>query len=132
MRHSTSGTPVGACGLAAILVSFVWINLTVLDVFSTGRDIDFSFERMAARDLTLSFAWALFALTLLGVGFRTRIRPLRWVSLAFLLVTIGKVFLYDLGELEDFYRVASLVGLALSLILVSLTYQRFVFSRSSN
>jgi uncharacterized membrane protein len=54
---------------------------------------------------------------------------LRWLSLAFLLVTIGKVFLYDLGALRDLYRVASLVGLAVSLILVSLLYQRFVFRR---
>jgi uncharacterized membrane protein len=54
------------------------------------------------------------------------------VSLAFLLLTIGKVFLHDLGELEDLYRVASLVGLALSLILVSLTYQRFVFRKGSS
>ncbi len=128
------GQPIGAgaCGFGGIVVIFVWVNLTVLDVFSTGREIDFGFERMAARDLTLSFAWALFALTLLAVGFRTQIQALRWVSLAFLLVTIGKVFLYDLGELEDLYRVASLVGLALSLILVSLAYQRFVFGQRSD
>ena len=56
---------------------------------------------------------------------------LRWISLAFLVLTIGKVFLYDLGELEDLYRVASLVGLAISLILVSLAYQRFVFGGRS-
>jgi hypothetical protein len=35
---------------------------------------------------------------------------LRWLSLGFLLVTIAKVFLYDLGELRDLYRVLSLVG----------------------
>jgi uncharacterized membrane protein len=40
--------------------------------------------------------------------------------------------LHDLGELEDLYRVASLVGLALSLILVSLAYQRFVFRKGSS
>ena len=34
--------------------------------------------------------------------------------------------LYDLGELEDLYRVASLLGLAVSLIVVSVAYQRFV------
>jgi uncharacterized membrane protein len=39
---------------------------------------------------------------------------------------VVKVFLYDLGKLEDLYRVASLLGLAVSLILVSLAYQRFV------
>ena len=36
------------------------------------------------------------------------------------------MFLYDLGELEDLYRVASLLGLAITLILVSFAYQRFV------
>jgi len=44
-------------------------------------------------------------------------------------LTIAKVFLYDLGELQDLYRVASLLGLAVSLILVSLAYQRFVLRR---
>ena len=52
---------------------------------------------------------------------------LGWASLALLLGTIAKVFLHDLGELEDLYRVASLVGLAVSLFVVSLAYQRFVF-----
>ena len=46
-----------------------------------------------------------------------------------MMVTVAKVFLYDLGELEDLYRVASLLGLAVSLILVSFAYQRFVVSR---
>ena len=45
------------------------------------------------------------------------------------MVTIGKIFLYDVGELSDLYRVGALLGLALSLIVVSLVYQRFVFRR---
>ena len=58
-----------------------------------------------------------------------RSAALRWTSLALIIVTIGKVFLYDLSHLHDLYRVMSLVGLALSLILISLAYQRFVFGR---
>ena len=69
---------------------------------------------------------------LLGIGFQRDSGGLRWLSLAFLVLTIGKVFLHDLGELEDLYRVASLVGLALSLILVSLAYQRFVFRKGTS
>ena len=52
---------------------------------------------------------------------------MRWLSLGLMVITLGKVFLHDLGELEDLYRVGSLVGLAVSLIIVSLVYQRFVF-----
>ena len=87
---------------------------------------------MAARDLTQSLAWAVYALFLLGIGVSRNSVGLRWISLSFLVLTIGKVFLHDLGELEDLYRVASLVGLAFSLILVSLAYQRFVFRKSSS
>ena len=117
------------CALAAILIGFWWINLTVIDYFSVGRSLDLSFDRLPARDLSLSLSWAVYALILLAFGMARRSVGLRWLSLGFLILTIGKVFLYDLGQLRDLYRVASLVGLAVSLLLVSLAYQRFVFGR---
>ncbi|MCH9646947.1 MAG: DUF2339 domain-containing protein [Deltaproteobacteria bacterium] len=127
-----SGKPLGAaaCGVAAILVIFAWINLSILDFFAEGSRLTWSLERSSARDLTTSLAWAIYAVVLLGFGIAKNRVSLRWISLAFLVLTIGKVFLYDLGELQDLYRVASLVGLAVSLILVSLVYQRFVFRPS--
>ena len=67
-------------------------------------------------------AWAICALVLLAIGVRSKSGALRWLSLGMLVLTLGKVLLHDLGELEDLYRVASLVGLALSLIVVSLIY----------
>ena len=115
------------CGLAAVGVVFAWINLAIADYFATGSELVLSFQRMPARDTTTSVAWALYALVLLGIGVRSRSGSLRWLSLGILVLTLGKVFLHDLGELKDLYRVASLVGLALSLITVSLIYQRFVF-----
>jgi uncharacterized membrane protein len=123
------GWPVGsmAAGLAGLTLVFVWINLAIADWFATGETLVVSFERLPARDLTMSIAWAIYALVLLGAGMARRSIGLRWVSLGLLLVTIAKVFLYDLGELRDLYRVASLLGLAVSLIAVSLAYQRFVF-----
>ena len=129
----SGGYSVGAilCGMAAIAVVFVWINLAIFDFFSAGPQITISFEHMAARDLSQSLAWALYALLLLAIGVNRHNAGLRWISLAFLVLTIGKVFLHDLGELEDLYRVASLVGLAFSLILVSLAYQRFMFGKDS-
>jgi uncharacterized membrane protein len=77
----------------------------------------------------ISIAWALYAIALLALGVRLASGALRWASLALLMATIGKIFLYDVGELRDLYRVGALLGLALSLIVVSLVYQRFVFRR---
>jgi hypothetical protein len=114
---------------AAACVIFVWINLAIADAFASGETLRVRFDRTPARDLTTSIAWALYALGLLAVGMRGRSRGARWLSLALMMVTVAKVFLYDLGQLEDLYRVASLLGLAFSLILVSFAYQRFVVSR---
>ncbi|HSN55532.1 MAG TPA: DUF2339 domain-containing protein, partial [Candidatus Sulfomarinibacteraceae bacterium] len=112
-------------------VVFAWINLAIADAFATGSALELSLERLPARDLTTSVAWAAYALVLLAIGVRSRSGSLRWLSLGILVLTLGKVFLHDLGELEDLYRVASLVGLAVSLIVVSLIYQRFVFRASA-
>ncbi|HEY8431644.1 MAG TPA: DUF2339 domain-containing protein, partial [Sandaracinaceae bacterium] len=112
---------------AAVMVLFVWLNLTIVDWFATGPELTIPTERMPARDLTISIAWALFALALLALGLLRKSTALRVTSLGLVLVTCGKAFLYDLAHLEGLYRVASLVGLALSLIVISLAYQRFVF-----
>jgi len=121
----------GIVGLAALLVVFVWINLAIADWFSTGDQLRLLAARTPAEKLVLSIAWALYAVVLLVLGVRLKVGSLRWASLALLLLTIGKIFLYDVGELSDLYRVGALLGLALSLIAVSLVYQRFVFRRSA-
>jgi len=36
--------------------------------------------------------------------------------------------LYDLGQLRELYRELSLLGLAVSLLAISLAYQRYVFN----
>ena len=118
--------------IAAALVVFAWVTLSVIDFYSdrSATSLTLSMDRVPARDLTLSVGWIIYSVGLLAFGMWRRSAPLRWMSLGFLLVSIGKVFLYDLGELKDLYRVASLMGLAISLIGISLAYQRFVFRRS--
>jgi len=127
--YATPVSVAGVLGLVAVAVGFAWVNLAVVDWFAEGSTLRVSLDRMPARDLSFSISWALYAVMLLAVGMARRIAGLRYLSLALLVVTIGKVFLYDLGHLEDLYRVASLVGLAVSLFLVSMAYQRFVFGR---
>jgi hypothetical protein len=116
-------------GLAALVVVFVWINLAIADWFSPPGELRLLAARTPAEKLVISIAWALYAIALLALGVRLASGALRWASLALLMATIGKIFLYDVGELRDLYRVGALLGLALSLIVVSLVYQRFVFRR---
>lgn len=116
----------GVAGLGALLV---WITVEVENRFAVGETFRVRFGDLPARDLSLSIAWAVFALLLLFVGAGRKLGALRWVSLVLLLATIGKVFLLDLEDLAGLYRVGSFLGLALSLLVVSLLYQRFVFRK---
>jgi uncharacterized membrane protein len=128
-----SGHSLGALGLvvAVIAIVFAWLNLAIVDAFSEGSRLVLDLERRPARDLTISLSWVGYAGALLALGMAKNSRGLRWLSLVFMVLSIGKVFLYDLGTLRDLYRVLSLLGLAFSLICVSLAYQRFVFGQKS-
>src|SRR6185369_6599371 len=90
------GWPVAslAAGLSGLVLVFVWINLAIADWFATGTTLVVTFERLPARDLTMSIAWALYGLLLLAIGMARQSIGLRWASLGLLLVTIAKVFLY--------------------------------------
>ncbi len=73
-----------------------------------------------------------YALVIVAVGVYKNNTGLRITSLCLLLLSCAKLFLYDLGNLRDLYRVFALLGLALALIVVSFAYQRFVFRRDDS
>lgn len=118
----------GLVGGLACLVPFAWVSLSVINAYGETPRLNLGAIDLNGN-LALSLAWALYSFTLLAIGTRRRTAALRWASLGFLLATIGKVFLFDLANLDGLQRVGSFFGLALCLILVSLFYQRFVFTR---
>lgn len=130
LKRSSDRTPLGpAAAFLGLLLAFWLVNLEIVDFFSTGPYVEFTLERRLGRDLTMSVAWGLYAMTLLVIGLVRRARGLRMISLGFLLLTVAKVFLYDLANLTGLHRILSFLGLGVALILVSLLYQRFVAAR---
>ena len=81
------------------------------------------FNQVSGGMLTLS--WSLEGIGLLALGFAARERSLRLSGLTTLLMCVGKVFFYDLRNLETLYRIFSFVGLGAILLLVSWIYTRF-------
>ncbi|MEO6710151.1 MAG: DUF2339 domain-containing protein, partial [Planctomycetota bacterium] len=115
--------------LCGMLLAFTFLNLEVADAFSSSPTFRWTLHGGQQANLAQSIAWALFALALLIFGVSRGLGALRWASLLLFLATIAKVFLLDLAHLGGLYRVGSILGLALSLLLVSFLYQRFVFRR---
>jgi uncharacterized membrane protein len=83
-----------------------------------------------AQDLSYTMGWALFAIAMLIAGIIFHTRAARVAAILLLVVTILKCFLHDLARLGGLYRVGSLLGLAVSLVLVGLLLQKFVMSKS--
>jgi uncharacterized membrane protein len=61
---------------------------------------------------------------LMAVGFWRRSAFVRWQALVLIALTIVKVFVYDVSELDRGYRIVSFIVLGVLLLAISFVYQR--------
>ena len=79
--------------------------------------------RMYAQ-FTYSALFMIFGAIQLAGGFWRRSAFLRWQALILLAMSIGKVFIVDVSELSQGYRIVSFLGLGALLLAVSFVYQK--------
>ena len=77
-----------------------------------------------ARDFTFSALWMVYGAALMAVGFWRRSAFVRWQALVLIAITIVKVFVYDVSELDRGYRIVSFIVLGVLLLAISFVYQR--------
>jgi hypothetical protein len=127
--RGTSVTPL-LYSLGTVL-AFMLLNIEIADAFSPrGGGLTFHFSADFGQDMTYSIAWAVFAFALLATGFAARNAPTRYAGMTLLIVTLLKLFLHDIWRLGGLYRIGSLIGLAVVLLVVSWSYQRFIAGES--
>ena len=118
-----------SCG--TILLFFL-VNIEIADFYSTGPVLTFNFlSSSLAQDLTYTIGWAVFAVAMLIAGLLLHSRATRIAAIILLLVTVLKCFLHDLARLGGLYRVGSLLGLTISLLLVGVLLQKFVIRKAA-
>ena len=109
---------------ALILLAICWeIHGYLWDLGWQGNWNKYQDYRMYAQ-FTYSAWFMVFGAFLLGAGFWRRMAFLRWQALVLVAVSIGKVFLVDVSELSQGYRILSFLGLGTLLLGVSFAYQR--------
>jgi uncharacterized membrane protein len=120
-RHPSA--PVIA-GISALVLTFVWLSLEVRHAFHGGwLSSGYTSE---AEWYAYSGVWLAYGAALLVLGIWRDSLALRNASMVVLLLSICKVFLFDMSEIGGLYRVASFLFLGLSLMLLALIYTRFV------
>jgi uncharacterized membrane protein len=122
-------SPTLLYSLGAIL-TFLLLTIEIADYFSIGPTLTFSFTGNFARDMTYSIAWALYAFALLLIGMKKHTRWVRYSGVALLVIILAKLFLHDLGNLSQLYRIGAFIGVAIILIVASFVYQRFLVPKA--
>ncbi|MBV9184119.1 MAG: DUF2339 domain-containing protein [Acidobacteria bacterium] len=126
----TGARPFANAGGTILL--FFLVNIEIADFYSTGPTLTFNFlSSSLAQDLTYTIGWALFAVAMLVAGLVLHSRAARVAAIFLLLITVLKCFLHDLARLGGLYRVASLLGLTISLLLVGVLLQKFVIRKAA-
>lgn len=125
LRRRGSWKLPAALTTTVLILAFLLLTLEVRQVFH-GSYLDLGASTVAER-YSYSAAWILFGTALLVLGILRRVKALRYASLVVMLLSVGKVFLYDTANLSDLYRVFSFLGLGVSLLALAWVYQRFVF-----
>jgi uncharacterized membrane protein len=115
--------------ILTVVVAFALLSLEVRQAFQ-GSVLNGPTTSIVER-WSYSAAWILFGAALLVLGVTRKGKMHRYASLAVMLLVIAKVFLYDMANLSDLWRVFSFLGLGVSLLALAWVYQRFVFREDS-
>jgi uncharacterized membrane protein len=125
VRRSRPEIVYVVAAVTAIVVALAYLTLEVRTLFhgavlTVGPTTD-------AEQYAYSAVWLAFGVALLLGGIAFVSRPARLASAAVVILTTGKVFLYDLAGVQGVYRAFSFIGLGIVLIGIGLLYQRLLF-----
>lgn len=111
--------------LSGAVLGFAWVTLSVRR-FWQGEFIAYwkGFEQ--AETYSYSVAWLAIGVGLLALGSRFDARSLRIASAVIVILTVAKVFLIDMANLEGVLRALSFIGLGFVLIGIGLFYQKIL------
>jgi uncharacterized membrane protein len=109
-------------GIAAAIVAAQLVSVALLTgeihVYWAARADELE------RELMVSVTWAIYSTLLIVIGLRRDYAPIRYVAILLFAATTLKVFLLDMDRLERVYRIFSIIGLGVALLVASYLYQR--------
>ena len=109
-----------AIGLSLIVAQCLGLGILTSEINAYWRER----QDHLAQEAMISVTWALYSTVLIVIGLRRHYAPIRYFAMTVFAVTTAKVFFVDLAELERIYRVMSVIGLGILLLLTSWLYQR--------
>lgn len=112
-------------GLVALALALLGLTLEIRFLFA-GPNL-LSGPIGSAESYTYSAAWLFFGLLVLLSGLLLDAKAARFASAIIILITVLKVFLFDMAHLEGIWRALSFMGLGIVMIVIGLLYQHLLF-----
>lgn len=104
------------------LTLFAFVNMEIRHLWQ--RDMNVQLPVSDGELYTYSIAWLFMAIVTILTSAKMNLPKVNKVGMALLLVVIAKIFLIDMSDLEGLLRVASFMGLGLSLLGLAFLYQK--------
>ena len=113
-----------AIGAFTLVLLMAFVTLLVKRQFQSAIiDIEFLSQ---AESYAVSLAWLVTGIGIFIAGLKLDRQTIRYGGLAVIVLTVLKVFGYDLFSLGGLWRIASVIGLGLCLVGVGWLYTRFI------
>ncbi len=106
----------------AAIAGFTFINLQIRHLWN-GAVSDY-IPVSSGELYTYSLVWLIVAVLTVLAGAQRRLQPVYKAGMVVLLVVIAKIFIVDMSDLDGLLRVASFMGLGLTLLGLSYLYKR--------
>jgi uncharacterized membrane protein len=113
-----------AVGVFALVLLMAFVTLFVKRQFQDAT-IDFEFLSQA-ESYAVSAAWLVTGVLIFIAGLKLDRQTIRYGGLAVIVLTVLKVFGYDLFQLGGLWRIASIMGLGLCLVGIGWLYTKYV------
>jgi uncharacterized membrane protein len=111
-------------GVFTLVLLMTFVTLLVKRQFQDSTiDIEFLSQ---AESYAVSLAWLMTGIGIFIAGIKLQRQTIRYGGLAILVLTVLKVFGFDLFSLGGLWRIASVIGLGLCLVGVGWLYTRYI------
>jgi uncharacterized membrane protein len=105
---------------------FIWCNLSLKHLFQ-GSILSMDRGVSDSEYYAYSLLWLVMSAGLFFAAIRTHNKGLEYAFIGLTFITIGKVFLFDMSQLQGILRAISFMGLGLALVVLGLLYRRFLY-----
>ncbi len=111
--------------VSVVIVFFTSVELYHLTLWlNRATEINWDYWENLYSKAGLSIIWGICAFVIMWIGMKHKSSTLRIISLTLILVTLAKLFLYDIRNIPPGGKIAAFILLGVLLLIISFMYQR--------